>query len=80
MVTRHPYRSAGVVLAVMLVSAFISGMIGQFHDGPWGHLPPWLGAATWFTFLGSVLTIVVLSIYLGVAHLRYRHYRSAARN
>ncbi len=54
-------------------------MIGQFNDGPWGHLPPWLGCATWFTSLGSVVVIVVLSVYLGLAHLRYRHYRTAGQ-
>ncbi len=60
------------MLAVMVISAFIAGMIGQYNDGPWGQLPPWLGAASYFTFLGSVLAVVLLSVYLGVANLRYR--------
>ena len=64
MISRHPYRAVGVVLAVMAVAALVSGMIGQFNDGPWGGLPPWLGAAMWFTFLGSILVLVALLLYL----------------
>ena len=75
MITRHPYRAVGAVLAVMALSAFIAGMIGQYNDGPWGQLPPWLGAASYFTFLGSVLAVVLLSLYLAVANLRYRQRR-----
>lgn len=72
MITRHPYRAVGVVLAVMAVSALVAGMIGQHNDGPWGALPEWLGAVSWFTFLGSVLAILVLSAYLAYANVRYR--------
>ncbi len=75
MITRHPYRAVGAVLAVMAISAFIAGMIGQYNDGPWGWLPPWLGAASYFTFLGSALVAVLLTIYLGVANLRHRQRR-----
>ena len=78
MITRHPYRAVGVVLAVMVVSAFIASMIGQHNDGPWGDLPEWLGAASWFTFLGSVLAILLLSAYLAYANVQYRKRRSSA--
>jgi hypothetical protein len=77
MIARHPYRSVGVVLAVMLASAFVAGMIGQFNDGPWGALPSALGAAMWFTFLASVVVVVALSAYLAVAAFRHRRTRSA---
>ena len=66
------YSSYAVVLAVMVVPAFIAGMSGQYNDGPWGGLPEWLGAASWFTFLGASLVILGLSAYLGYANLRYR--------
>ena len=72
MITRHPYRAVGVVLAVMAASFFLAGMIGQYNDGPWGGLPEWLAAASWFTFLASILVITGLSVYLLVANLRYR--------
>lgn len=72
MITRHPYRAVGAVLAVMAVSMFVSGMIGQFNDGPWGGLPAWLGAATWFTFLGAAVTLLALTAYLAVANVRFR--------
>lgn len=47
-------------------------MIGQFNDGPWGGLPDWLGAATWFGFLGTALVLLGLSAYLAVANVRFR--------
>lgn len=72
MITRHPYRAVGAVLAVLGVSLFLAAMIGQFNDGPWGGLPRWLGAAAWFTGLGSALVVIVLSIYLAAAGLRAR--------
>lgn len=72
MITRHPYRAVGAVLAVFAASAFLGGMIGQFNDGPWGGLPEWLGAASYGTSLVCALVLVVLSVYLGVANLRYR--------
>ena len=78
MVTRHPYRSVGVVLAVMLVTGFVAGMIGQFNDGPWGGLPSWLGAATYGTFLAAVLVMLALCAYLGLANLRHRRQRRSA--
>ena len=78
MIVRYPYRAVGVVLGVMVVSAFVAGMIGQDNDGPWGGLPEWLGAASWFTFLAACLAILVLSAFLAYANLRYRkqHQRS----
>jgi fructose-specific phosphotransferase system IIC component len=79
MITRHPYRAVGIVLAVMVVSAFVAGMIGQNGDGPWGGLPEWLGAVSWFTFLASVLVILVLSAYLAYANLRYRRERARSQ-
>lgn len=72
MISRHPYRAVGAVLAVFAASVFLAGMIGQFNDGPWGGLPEWLGAASYFTSLLAVLVLVVLSVYLGVANLRHR--------
>ncbi len=72
MIKAHPYRAVLGVLAVMLVCVFVSGMIGQYNDGPWGGLPEWLGAATWFGFLASALMMVMLPVYLLVAHLRWR--------
>jgi fructose-specific phosphotransferase system IIC component len=71
-IARHPYRAVGGVLAVMAVCVFVSGMVGQFNEGPWGGLPKWVGALTWFGFLGTVLVMLVLSAYLAVAHVRYR--------
>ena len=72
MVKAHPYRAVGVVLAVMLLLGFVAGMIGQFNDGPWGGLPEWLGAVSYFGFLTAALVMVVLTVYLLVAHLRWR--------
>lgn len=72
MMQRHPSRAVGVVLAVMAVSLFVSAMIGQFNDGPWGGLPEWLGAASWFTFLGATVVLLALLAYVAVANLRYR--------
>lgn len=72
MITRHPYRAVGAVLAVFAASVFLGGMIGQFNDGPWGGLPEWLGTASYATSLIAALVLVVLGVYLGVANLRYR--------
>lgn len=72
MIKRHPYTSVGVVLAVFLVSTFLGKMIGQYHDGPWGGLPEWVNTANYVVFGLSVLGLVGLSVYLGVANLRYR--------
>lgn len=77
MVKAHPYRSVCTVLAVMLVTGFTASMIGQFNDGPWGGLPEWLGAASWFGFLGASLAMVVLTVYLLAAHLQHRRSHSA---
>jgi fructose-specific phosphotransferase system IIC component len=71
-IARHPYRAVCAVLAVMVVSAFVAGMVGQHNDGPWGGLPQWVGALAWFTFLGACLVILALSAYLAVANVRYR--------
>ena len=72
MIKAHPYRAVGVVLGVMAVCGFVAAMIGQYNDGPWGGLPEWLGATAWFTFLASILVITALSVYLLIAHIRYR--------
>lgn len=72
MITRHPYRAVGAVLGVLAVAVFLAGMIGQFNDGPWGGLPGWLGTGSYAVALLSVLALLVLTAYLGVAHLRYR--------
>lgn len=72
MITRHPYRAVGMVLAVFLVSLLLAGMIGQRGDGPWGGLPEWLGTASYVTWFVSALVLLTLSVYLGLANLRYR--------
>lgn len=72
MVKAHPYRSVCTVLAVMLATGFTAGMIGQYNDGPWGGLPEWLGAVTWFGFLVAALVMVVLAVYLLAARLQWR--------
>jgi hypothetical protein len=71
-ITRHPYRAVGAVLAVMAVCLFVSGMVGQHNDGPWGDLPSWVGAAGWFGFLLTIPVVLVLSVYLLAAALRTR--------
>lgn len=72
MITKHPYQAVGGVVSVLAASLFLSAMIGQFNDGPWGGLPSWLAAASWFTFLGSLVVLVVLGTYLAAASLRHR--------
>lgn len=72
MITRHPYRAVGAVLTIFAAAVFLSGMIGQFNDGPWGELPAWLGTASYATALLSIPTLLVLAAFLGVAHLRHR--------
>jgi hypothetical protein len=72
MIKRHPYRAVGVVLAVFLPSLLVAAMIGQHNDGPWGGLPEWLGRTAYATWFISGLVLVALSIYLGIANLRYR--------
>jgi len=47
-------------------------MIGQHNDGPWGGLPEWLSAASWFGFLCTALVLLVLSAYLAAANVRFR--------
>ena len=72
MIQRHPYRAVGVVLAVFLPSLLVAGMVGQYGDGPWGGLPEWVGTVAYVTWYVSALVLVALSVYLGVANLRYR--------
>ena len=72
MLARHPYRALGAVAALLLVSIFLSAMIGQFNDGPWGGLPAWLGAASWFTFLATSVALLVLATFLVARSLRHR--------
>lgn len=72
MIARHPYRAVGAVLAVFAVTFVLGGLIGQHNDGPWGGLPEWLNTLNYVLFMLSALALVVLSLYLGVAHLRYR--------
>lgn len=76
MVKAHPYRSVLAVLAVMFVTGFTANRIGQYNEGPWGGLPSWLGAVTWFSFLGAALVLTVLSVYLLAANLQWRRQRS----
>ena len=78
MIIRHPYRSVGAVLAVMALTVLVAGMVGQRGDGPWGGLPDWVGAVSWFGFLASAVLLLALSAFLAVANLRYRSARRAA--
>jgi hypothetical protein len=71
-ITRHPYRAVSAVLSVLAVSLFVGNMIGQFNDGPWGGLPTWLGTAAHSLSLASIVVVLLLTAYLGVANLRYR--------
>ena len=72
MVKEHPYRAVLTVLAIMVVTGGTAGMIGQHNEGPWGGLPEWFAAVMWFGFLGASLVMVVLTVYLLVANLRWR--------
>ncbi len=72
MIAQHPYRAVGAVLSVTAACLLLAGLIGQRNDGPWGDLPAWLGAVSWFGFLGSAVALLVLSAYLVVARLRAR--------
>jgi fructose-specific phosphotransferase system IIC component len=71
-IARHPYRAVGAVLAVMAVCLFVGGMVGQYNDGPWGGLPEWVGALSWFGFLAAAVVMLVLCAYLAVANRRCR--------
>ncbi len=73
MIKRHPYRAVFTVVAVMAVAFVLAGMIGQFNDGPWGGLPEWLGALSWFTFLLSIPVLLLLLAYLSFTAVRHRH-------
>ena len=72
MIAHRPYRAVGTVVAVLAVCVFVSGMIGQSNDGPWGGLPSWLGSATWFGALGAGLVLLLLLAHLAVSSLRSR--------
>ena len=72
MIKAHPYRALLSVVVFGGVCLFVAGMIGQHNDGPWGGLPEWLGAFTWFGFLLSIPVLLVLAVYLGVAKLLER--------
>jgi len=72
MVKRHPYRAVAAVLAVFLVTLFLGTMFGQHNDGPWGGVPEWLNLANYVLFSLTVLVLIGLSVYLGIANLRYR--------
>ncbi len=71
-ITRHPYRAVGAVLAVLLPAMLLAGLIGQHGDGPLGGLPDWLGTAAYTTFMTAAGVLVALSLFLSVANLRYR--------
>lgn len=72
MIKAHPYRALLAVAAFGGACLFVAAMIGQYNDGPWGGLPEWLAAATWFGFLLSVPVLLVLAVYLGVTRLLAR--------
>lgn len=72
MLKAHPYRALLTVAAIGGVCLFVAGMIGQYNDGPWGGLPEWLAALTWFTFLLSIPVLLALGVYLRVVHARER--------
>ena len=71
-ITRHPYRAVGVVLAVFLSALLVAGMVGQRNDGPWGDLPEAVGSTAYAIWFVSGIVLVVLAVYLVVANLRSR--------
>jgi hypothetical protein len=71
MITRHPFRSLGLVLGVAVVF-FVLSASGQ-SDGFWKSGPSWLGAIGWFGFLICLLAFVVLAAYLAIAKVLRRH-------
>ena len=69
---RSPKTMFLTALVVTVLCMLIAGMIGQHNDGPWGGLPEWLGAVTWFGFLIGLLVTVVLGIYWAAQSMRSR--------
>jgi hypothetical protein len=78
MVKAHPYRALLAVALYGGICLFVAGMIGQYNDGPWGGLPEWLAAFTWFSFMLSIPALVVLGIYLAVVKTAERRRGSAS--
>ena len=78
MIKAHPYRALLAVVAYGGICLFVAGMIGQHNDGPWGGLPEWLAAFTWFSFLLSIPALLLLGIYLAVVKLSARKGGSAS--
>ncbi|HVF05984.1 MAG TPA: hypothetical protein VNA20_14170 [Frankiaceae bacterium] len=56
--TRHPYRVAGALVAVMIVSITVSALVGQRGDGPWESGPMWLGTLGYAIFMIALLALV----------------------
>jgi hypothetical protein len=54
------------------VSLFVSSMIGQFNDGPWGGLPSWLGTTTYAAAVIAAVALVLLTVYLIALNARTR--------
>ena len=72
MIKAHPYRALLAVALYGGICLFVAGMIGQYNDGPWGGLPEWLAAFTWFSFLLSIPALIGLGAYLAVVKLAAR--------
>ncbi len=77
MIKAHPYRALLAVALYGGICLFVAGMIGQYNDGPWGGLPEWLAAFTWFSFLLSIPALIGLGAYLAVVKLAARKDGSA---
>ncbi len=61
--SRHPFRVAGALLAVMVVSITVSALVGQHGDGPWESGPMWLGTLTYAIFMVAALALVAYAVY-----------------
>jgi hypothetical protein len=69
---RNP-KNVFVVVLVWTAACFtVAGLIGQDNDGPWGGLPEWLGAFTWFGFLAGVLALLVSAVWWAARATRRR--------
>ena len=61
--SRHPFRVAGALLAVMVVSITVSALVGQRGDGPWESGPMWLGTLNYAIFMVATLALVAYAVY-----------------
>ena len=61
--SRHPFRVAGALLAVMVASITISALVGQRGDGPWESGPMWLGTLTYAIFMVAAFALLAYGVY-----------------